>query len=73
MYQSRNLADENVGVWHFHGDCNTRLEKSPRGVNLWWASFAPAYRNNLGGVRDWVGAIGNSFLDGLIKTHQAEL
>jgi len=64
-YQPKTLADEDVKVWHFHGDCNTRPTKSLRAVKMWWPEYQECLRDNVGGIADWRGFIKHKHLDRL--------
>mgnify|MGYP001611055121 CR=1 FL=1 len=70
MFQSRTLPDADVGIWHFHGDCNVRPRKSQRGLNLWWPEFELARKLNIGGIAEWADQIGNEYLNELILNHK---
>lgn len=61
-FKSKYLPDDQVCIWHFHGDCNTRPSKSPRGVALWFPEFQAAMTTNIGGLQNWVADIPNEFL-----------
>lgn len=66
-YQSPDLPDADVAIWHFHGDCNLRPTKSPRGVRMWWPHFQQALDENVGGMADWLEKIPNEFLLDLVN------
>ena len=66
-YQSPTLQDSDVAIWHFHGDCNVRPNKSPRGVRMWWPEFEATMEQNVGGIRDWVYDLPNRFLVELLE------
>lgn len=72
MFQSRTLADEDVGIWHFHGDCNLRPNKSEKGVGLWWPEYQKVYDENVAGIREWWDKIGNDFLIELSNAKAAD-
>ena len=69
IYQSKNLRDEDVVVWHFHGDSNARPDKNKgrgqRGVDLWWPIYQHCLRENIGGIAEWRGSVENKWLDRL--------
>jgi len=67
-YQSRIVSDGDVGIWHFHGDCNTRPKKSERGVAMWLDYFTRVLAANVGGVNDWKRKIGNEYLNALLDS-----
>ena len=62
-YRPKGLADEDVIVWHFHGDSATRFEKSPEGVAMWWAEYQGCLRDNVGGIAEWRPKIHYKHLD----------
>lgn len=53
IYQSPNLPDDQVAIWHFHGDSNLRPGKSLRGFRMWWPHLMATMDENIGGIRDW--------------------
>ena len=60
--QSENLADKDVAIRHYHGDSNCRINKSLKGVALWWPLYEEALADNVGGIADWIGEIDNGYL-----------
>lgn len=42
-----------VHVWHGHGNCFTKEEKSPVGVSMWYPLYRKAVEENLGGIAEW--------------------
>lgn len=71
-YQPADLPDEDVVVWHYHGDSNCRPDKSPDGCLRWRSIFEETVRRNIGGIRDWYRNVGNRFLNKWLQTN-AEL
>ena len=69
-FQSRHLADEDVAVWHFHGDSNVRPAKSQRGYDLWWPLYEECKRLNVGGINEWRQGVGNKWLNTLERRNQ---
>ena len=64
------LKDEDLVVWHGHGDSFTRPNKSKRGVELWTPEFQYCLNNNVGGMQEWIGTVNNKFLSEFLKgTH----
>ena len=62
-YQPAEVADESVRVWHYHGDCNTRLNKSQKGYDLWWPIWQSCLDNNVGGCAEWQSSVvGNKWM-----------
>ena len=53
LYQPKELADKDVGIWHGHGDCWSRISKSPKGVGLWWPRYQECLKENIGGLAVW--------------------
>lgn len=66
-FQDPNLKDEDVVVWHFHGGCNVRPKKSPKGVELWLPEYDECVKDNVGGIRDWASDVNNRHLRNLLK------
>ena len=64
----KSCPDEDVKIWHFHGDSNVRMNdegefKSVKG----WETWSPVYHHclsaNVGGLAEWVGDVGNEYLN----------
>ncbi len=53
MYQPKSLPDEAVRIWHFHGDSNTRPNKSQKGYDMWWPIWQECLCENIGGCGEW--------------------
>lgn len=70
-FKPKNLKDEDVKIWHFHGDSNTKFEKSPRGARMWYPKYIEAMEENLGGIRDWVDKCKNDKHRNLAKLEEA--
>lgn len=68
-YQPKTLKDEDVAIWHFHGDCNVRPNKSQKGFDLWWPRFQQCLKDNVGNMQDWIVEASNQnrFLKELMK------
>ena len=64
-----NLKDEDVCLWHGHGDSFSRPNKSQRGVDLWLPIFREVVEQNIGGINDWGIPLhcDNRFLKELLK------
>ena len=71
-YQPRDLADKDVVVWHYHGDCNLRPDKSPKGAAQWWLLFDHCMRWNVGHIREWIAQVNNKHLKKLLTTKEKE-
>jgi len=56
-YQPDDLADEDVKIWHFHGDSNVRPEKSQKGYDYWWPLYEQCLQENIADVRSWIDAV----------------
>jgi hypothetical protein len=52
-YRPKNLKDEDVVIWHGHGDSFLRPNKSPKGVYLWWPIYQECLKSNYGGIAEW--------------------
>ncbi len=62
-YQPKDLPDEHVRVWHYHGDCNTRRNKCPKGYDLWWPIWQECLDKNIGGCAEWQSSeVGNKWM-----------
>jgi len=67
-YKPKDIPDEDVVIWHFHGDSNLRPDtKSQKGYNLWWPVFQECLDLNLGGICDWLDRVGNKYLTKCLK------
>lgn len=71
-FQPANLPDEDVVIWHFHGDTNTKRNgegeyKSEIGVDLWWPEFDDCLAMNYGYMGEWIDRVPNDHLKVLIK------
>jgi hypothetical protein len=64
-YQPDYVKNEEVIVWHFHGDSNTRFKKSPRGTRIWWPEYQQCLKENIGGMADWRTDLRYKYLDAL--------
>ena len=64
-YQPSTLPDSEVKIWHFHGDCNSRPQKSLRSVLMWWPEYQECLRDNVGGMAEWRKDVHHRFLDPL--------
>jgi hypothetical protein len=63
--QPKNLPDDQVKIFHFHGDSNLRPSKSKRGFDLWSSVYKQAMELNIGNMQDWVLSIPNKHLQKL--------
>lgn len=61
-YIPSTFHDEDVTIWHFHGDSNLRPEKCPKGVYLWWKAYRQCRQQNIGAINGWIHQIGNTYL-----------
>jgi hypothetical protein len=61
-YQPPDLADEDVVIWHFHGDSNLRPGKSQKGADIWYPIYRKCLVNNVGKMQEWIGDIDNKYL-----------
>lgn len=61
-----NLENNQIHIWHGHGDSFVRPNKSPFGVNLWYPEYLRCLRINLGGMQDWISQITNPYLTELV-------
>lgn len=54
-HQPKNLKDEDVKIWHFHGDSNVRPDKCKKGVEMWIPELLSCLDVNFGGILEWFG------------------
>ncbi len=52
-YQPKSLSDEEVIIWHGHGDSFIRPNKSPKGVKLWWTAYQDIIDVNAFNISEW--------------------
>jgi hypothetical protein len=64
-FQSKQLADEDVTIMHYHGDSNVRPSKSQRGYNMWWPMWKHCLEENVGNCQAWYSSIDNKFMKAL--------
>lgn len=55
-YQPAGLPDSEVAIWHFHGDSNTRPDKSKKGFDLWYPEYRDCVEKNVGFINTWLAA-----------------
>lgn len=67
-FQPANLADSEVIVRHYHGDSNTRVNKSEKGVRQWATIYKECLDENVGGIRDWGDQIKNKYLKAMLES-----
>jgi len=79
IHRSPDIGDEDVVVWHYHGDANVRPDKSGgrgrKAVDIWWPIYWECLRENVGGMADWKDSVlrspanrsGNKWLGSLEK------
>jgi len=58
--------DEDVVIWHMHGDSNVRLNKCVKGIQLWWPVYCKCVEDRIGNVSQWHSICNNRYLDALI-------
>lgn len=52
-YPHPDLKEDQVRIWHFHGDSNVRPDKSQFGFNTWWPVFKNCINKNVGNLDRW--------------------
>lgn len=67
-YRPSELPDEKVAIWHGHGDCWCRPDKSRKGYDLWWPLYQECLELDLGGIRGWKDQCGNKWLNSLERS-----
>lgn len=65
QYRPGCLAEAGVTIWHGHGDCFTRPNKSLEGTEMWMAVYRECLEENIGGMADWRTDVSHKFLDRL--------
>lgn len=60
-----------VCVWHGHGDCFTRPDKSPRGAAMWKHQFELALKEEVGKINRWWPECGNTYLNAMMNNEIA--
>lgn len=66
-FQPPTLKDEDVVVYHYHGDSNCRKQKSQRGFDLWWPIYQECLKHDIGGIQQWRWEIHNKHMNPLEK------
>lgn len=66
-HKPETLPDDQVRIWHFHGDSNVRPEKSLKGHELWYPAFAECLADNTAEIQDWIDGIDNKHLAKLLR------
>lgn len=61
------IGPDKVSIWHGHGDCWTRPEKSRYGWSMWWRVFRECLDENVGEMQDWYRQTNNKHLNELLK------
>lgn len=61
-FQCKDLPDDEVIVYHFHGDSNVRPDKTEKGFNLWWPLYKHCLEANIGRMADWIDKIDNKWM-----------
>ncbi|MCK9570126.1 hypothetical protein M0R72_14375 [Candidatus Pacearchaeota archaeon] len=75
-YQPIDLANEDVVIYHYHGDCCVRPNKSSRGFEVWWGLYQHCLQNGVGHINRWMGRIKDNrwinemIRDGVVKCHK---
>ena len=64
------LREDDVTIWHFHGDSNVRQNKSPYGISLWYPNFERCIEINACGIKDWCEDVDNKYLNRLMANPQ---
>lgn len=61
-FQPDYLKDEDVVIYHGHGDSFVRPNKSSKGVWIWWKLYQKCLNLNVGNIQDWKDDCGNKYL-----------
>ena len=66
-YQPENLKNEEVAIYHGHGDSFLRMNKSKKGVDLWLPWFNHCLNFNFGYMKEWVDKVKDKYLVKLLQ------
>lgn len=72
-FRPPTLKDKEVIINHYHGDSNTRPDKSPQGYARWWEVYQECLARNIGGIREWHATVHNKYLDRLERNGRSLL
>jgi hypothetical protein len=65
----KSCSDDEVKIWHFHGDSNVKQKesgfKSQLGYDIWWPVYQQCLLDNVGGVAEWASSVGNRYINKL--------
>lgn len=62
-FQSKRLDNEDVAVFHYHGDSCVRPEtKCQRGFDLWWPIYQECLEQDVGNITKWKDKIKTKYL-----------
>lgn len=53
-YKPFGMKNEDVSIWHFHGDSNVRPSKSKLGYDIWWPEYQRCISANTGNCSEWL-------------------
>lgn len=59
------LPNDEVCLWHFHGDSNVRPNKTAKGLALWWPVYQECLAANVGGIAEWKAETPNRWIQEL--------
>lgn len=70
-YQPSDLDDEDVIIYHYHGDSCVRPNKSPRGYAMWWPIYQECIKNRVGNIDQWMSQVvpTNKWIMELVRDH----
>jgi len=62
----KGMTEEDIVVWHYHGDSNVRPNKHGGAAHRrWWPMYRKCLKENVGGMREWIGTIENKWMKAL--------
>ncbi len=67
-YRPANLNPNDVNIWHYHGDSNTKPGKSPEAMAMWSELWKECLEKDIGSVRSWWQDCGNRHLPKMMAT-----
>lgn len=62
-FEFSGWEDKDVVIWHGHGNCFWREEKSPKGVKMWWKAYKAAVKEDFGRISEWSDGIQSPAFD----------
>lgn len=67
------IQTKDIKLFHFHGDSNTRPDKSLFGFHLWWPEWLECQEENFGFCNEWKHTVDNKYLDRCMENEKNTL